>query len=413
MRLTPTLTAASALFLLAIRQLELRRELLRQHGHRTRRRRLDVRRWFDWHRWFDFRWLERRRDLRPHSGLALRPGERLPERQVHRGVLHSERAAAEHHLRDGAGLRERSLQVWNVRDPCRCFGHGRYDRLCTWVARVFVPADEMPMPGMPAMPGMCKPGLTCTAACAAMPKPGAALRDRSDGCRRLRRHANRLHARRGRAGHHRVRVPVREQQSADGHPLQREHRPHGNRPFGRYPFASIQLFYNDEHAMTLGVHQTVINGVSTDYPVSPLTKSPDMVNMPKTGTNLIIGQQAGVDPVGRPMWPALFITDITNDANDVSGDWQWGGAPVNPTYVAGTWKGAVRTVDATRCVDHPGRRSRQEQPELRQRPHRPRRRDHEGGGVWDRGALGPPTGSRSQLSLPGDGPRRRPEQGRR
>src|SRR4030095_11470502 len=118
-------------------------------------------------------------------------------------------------------------------------------------------------------------------------------------------------------------------------------------PSGGFPFASIQLFYNDEHAMTLGVNETVINGVSTMFPVSPLTKSPDIVNMPQTGTNLIIGQQAGVDPVGRPMWPALFITDITNDANNVSGDWQWGGAPVNPSYVAGTWKGAVRTVDAT------------------------------------------------------------------
>jgi len=118
-------------------------------------------------------------------------------------------------------------------------------------------------------------------------------------------------------------------------------------PSGGYPFSSIQLFYNDEHAMTLGVNQTIINGVSTMFPVSPLTKSPDIVNMPQTGTNLILGHQAGVDPVGRPMWPALFITDITHDVNNVSGDWQWGGAPVNPTYVAGTWKGAVRTVDAT------------------------------------------------------------------
>lgn len=118
-------------------------------------------------------------------------------------------------------------------------------------------------------------------------------------------------------------------------------------PSGGYPFASIQLFYNDEHAMTLGVHETVINGVSKSYPVSPLAKSPDVVNAPETGTNLIIGQQAGVDPVGRPMWPALFITDITKDANAVAGDWQWGGPPVNPTYVAGTWKGAVRTVDAS------------------------------------------------------------------
>ncbi|HTM45476.1 MAG TPA: hypothetical protein VL137_11000, partial [Polyangiaceae bacterium] len=115
-------------------------------------------------------------------------------------------------------------------------------------------------------------------------------------------------------------------------------------PSGGYPFATIQLFYNDEHAMTLGVHKTVINGVSTDFPLSPLAMSPDIVDNPQTGTNLIIGQQAGVDPVGRPMWPSLFITDITAHANDVWGDWQWGGAPVNPTYVAGTWKGAVRTV---------------------------------------------------------------------
>ena len=118
-------------------------------------------------------------------------------------------------------------------------------------------------------------------------------------------------------------------------------------PSGGYPFASIQLFYNDEHAMTLGVNEAIINGVSTMFPVSPLTKSPDIVDAPATGTNLIIGQLAGVDPVGRPMWPALFITDITDDPRAVAGDWQWGGAPVNPTYVAGTWKGAVRTVDAT------------------------------------------------------------------
>ena len=118
-------------------------------------------------------------------------------------------------------------------------------------------------------------------------------------------------------------------------------------PSGGYPFASIQLFYNDEHAMTLGVQETVINGVSTSFPVSPLTKSPDVVNAPRTGTNLILGQKAGVDPVGRPMWPALFITDITTDPDAVSGDWQWGGVPVNPTYIAGTWKGAVRTVDAS------------------------------------------------------------------
>jgi len=118
-------------------------------------------------------------------------------------------------------------------------------------------------------------------------------------------------------------------------------------PSGGYPLASVQLFYNDEHAMTLGVREADINGVSTAFPISPLTRSPDIVDAPETGTNLITGQLAGVDPVGRPMWPALFITDITSDAKAVAGDWQWGGVPVNPTYVAGTWKGAVRTVNTT------------------------------------------------------------------
>jgi len=116
-------------------------------------------------------------------------------------------------------------------------------------------------------------------------------------------------------------------------------------PSGGYPFASIQLFYTDEHAMTLGVRETVINGVTTTYEVSPLTSNPQVLENPKTGTNHITGQQAGVDPSGRPMWPALFITDITTDPNGVSGDWQWGGAAVNPTYIAGTWKAAVRIVD--------------------------------------------------------------------
>jgi hypothetical protein len=51
---------------------------------------------------------------------------------------------------------------------------------------------------------------------------------------------------------------------------------------------------------------------------------------------------------GRPMWPALFITDITSDPNSRSGDWQQGGtAAVPPNGLFGTWKGAVRTVDKT------------------------------------------------------------------
>src|SRR5207247_9339470 len=41
-------------------------------------------------------------------------------------------------------------------------------------------------------------------------------------------------------------------------------------------------------------------------------------------------------------------TDITFNANDRSGDWQFGGVPNNPNDVFGTWKAAVRNVDKTK-----------------------------------------------------------------
>ena len=111
----------------------------------------------------------------------------------------------------------------------------------------------------------------------------------------------------------------------------------------------VSLLYNDEHAMTMGVRQVVVtNGASstnTDYPVSLLTKDPDSIMNPQTGTNALAGDQSGLDPSLRPLWPVLYVTDTTNDASNRSGDWQMGGRPINPNAVWGTWKSAVRTVD--------------------------------------------------------------------
>ncbi|MGC4087511.1 MAG: hypothetical protein QM756_06395 [Polyangiaceae bacterium] len=118
-------------------------------------------------------------------------------------------------------------------------------------------------------------------------------------------------------------------------------------PSGGAPLASVKLFYNDEHALTLGVRSVVASGVTTNYPVSPLTSNPGSVRSPQTGTNLLSGEQSGLDAEGRPMWPALFVTDTTLNPDDRSGDWQQGGTPWNPNAVYGTWKGAVRTVDAS------------------------------------------------------------------
>jgi hypothetical protein len=113
--------------------------------------------------------------------------------------------------------------------------------------------------------------------------------------------------------------------------------------------ATVRLFFNDEHALTLGVRSVVVltpaGAATTDYPVSPLSANPGSADYPTTGTSELDGEQSGLDPMLRPMWPALFITDITGDPESRSDDWQQGGAARRPSAVLGTWKAAVRTVD--------------------------------------------------------------------
>jgi hypothetical protein len=134
------------------------------------------------------------------------------------------------------------------------------------------------------------------------------------------------------------------------------------------PNDKIALWYNDEHAMTLGVRRVIVKTATgtttTDYPVTALSTNPGSATNPSVGTTAPTGEQAGTDLAlynatygfdinrlpwsGRPMWPALFITDITNNLNDRSGDWQQGGTlALPPSDIFGTWKAAVRTVDKT------------------------------------------------------------------
>ena len=124
------------------------------------------------------------------------------------------------------------------------------------------------------------------------------------------------------------------------------------RPAGSWPNGVVQMFYNDEHALTLGVRQVVVKMTSgttmTDYPVTPLAADPGMSTNPQTGSNALVGDQSGLDASLRPMWPALFITDISSDPMNRSGDWQMGGVPRAPNAIFGTWKAAVRTVDYTK-----------------------------------------------------------------
>jgi hypothetical protein len=124
------------------------------------------------------------------------------------------------------------------------------------------------------------------------------------------------------------------------------------RPAGSWPNGVVQMFYNDEHAMTLGVRQVAVKMMSgttmTDYPVTVLASNPGSSTNPQTGTNMLVGDQSGLDASLRPMWPALFITDISTDPMNRSGDWQMGGVPRAPNAIFGSWKSAVRTVDYTK-----------------------------------------------------------------
>ena len=92
--------------------------------------------------------------------------------------------------------------------------------------------------------------------------------------------------------------------------------------------AVIQVFYDDEHALTLGC------ATSTD-PVSALPSDPAAVHYPQTG------DPACVDAVARPLRPVLYITDITADPTCTAGDQQHGGHPYDPIAIFGTWKSAT------------------------------------------------------------------------
>ncbi|HQU45816.1 MAG TPA: hypothetical protein PK867_23580, partial [Pirellulales bacterium] len=131
----------------------------------------------------------------------------------------------------------------------------------------------------------------------------------------------------------------------------------------------IGIFYTDERAMILGVSQATVTTSSgtktlTDT-VSPLTTDPGSVTNPLVGvggsqssspytpptTFNTLPIQPGTDASGRPIFPSLYVTDITGlDPNSTAahaGDWQSGGTPQSPTAVFGTWKSATETVDET------------------------------------------------------------------
>src|SRR5206468_3321462 len=70
-----------------------------------------------------------------------------------------------------------------------------------------------------------------------------------------------------------------------------------------------------------------------DFGFTLLMHNPDGVLNPQVGTTDLDGDFAGTDTSScagfpdlcdRPLFPALFITDITNDPTSKAGDWQSG-----------------------------------------------------------------------------------------
>ena len=118
----------------------------------------------------------------------------------------------------------------------------------------------------------------------------------------------------------------------------------------------IKLWYNDEHALLLGVRSVSVKTFSgittTNYTITPTPATASCFANPLVGDTISSGDQAANDVAaggGRPLWPSIFITDLTvNGPNSRIGDWQQGGKGISPTGVCGMWKSAVKTIDKTR-----------------------------------------------------------------
>jgi hypothetical protein len=127
------------------------------------------------------------------------------------------------------------------------------------------------------------------------------------------------------------------------------------RAFGRGA-GQIRVWYGDENALTLGVRQLFVDNktgadVTTNYTIAQMSGNPSSaLGTPVAyGSTLTSGEGAAVDGAGRPLFPALFVTDLTvSGGSSRAGDWQQGGAALAPNALYGTWKGAVIKVDKTK-----------------------------------------------------------------
>lgn len=122
----------------------------------------------------------------------------------------------------------------------------------------------------------------------------------------------------------------------------------------------IKVWYSDEHPICLGIRQVVLKEKTgttyRNFDITPSTTAPSYADNVKVGATDASGDYAGNDVAvdgGRPIFPALFITDITADMSSRQGDWQQkrNNNPVQaitPDKIYGMWKSAIRIIDKTR-----------------------------------------------------------------
>jgi len=112
---------------------------------------------------------------------------------------------------------------------------------------------------------------------------------------------------------------------------------------------TVNTFYSDEHALTIGATGTPWVATYNDPPttikrIDDAGTNPANVGGGPARTSPLATGAAATDPFGREVAPSLYLTDVSTDATLKTGDWQsQPAASANttaqrPTYVGGTWK---------------------------------------------------------------------------
>lgn len=100
------------------------------------------------------------------------------------------------------------------------------------------------------------------------------------------------------------------------------------------PTDAIRLWAGDENSIIMGIATVKTLTGTIPYPITASGPNPITVLNPQTGAPY---DPHGKDSAGRPMFPALFLTDITLNPASRVGDWQQGGTPIPPHVASGMW----------------------------------------------------------------------------